>query len=78
MDMGGDSVMPTAGTGLSDIGMNMSNYIVASDFLTAILDDKNLQPYDWAITGVFWYGIVVVVFIATIVNFVTWATLKTR
>ncbi|MCJ1387481.1 hypothetical protein MMC18_000324 [Xylographa bjoerkii] len=79
MDMdGGDNAMPTGGPGLSDMGMDMSNYTVASDFLAAILDDTDLQPFDWVITGAFWYGIVVVIFLATLVNFVRWATLKTR
>ena len=79
MDMdGGDSAMPTGGPGLSDMGMDMSNDTVASDFLAAILDDTDLQPFDWAITGAFWYGIVVVIFLATVINFLRWATLKTR
>ncbi|MCJ1479029.1 hypothetical protein MMC13_007713 [Lambiella insularis] len=78
MDPNSDSAMPTAGPGLSDMGMNMSNYTVASDFLAALLDDDDLQPLDWAITGAFWYGILVVIFIATFTNFTTWATLKTR
>ena len=70
--------MPTGGPGLSDMGMNMSNETVASDFLAAILDDTDLQPFDWAITGAFWYGIVVVIVLATVINFHRWATLKTR
>ncbi|MCJ1380844.1 hypothetical protein MMC17_003953 [Xylographa soralifera] len=79
MDMdGGDSAMPTGGPGLSDMGMDMSNVTVASDFLAAILDDTDLQPFDWAIIGAFWYGIVVVIFLATVINFLCWATLKTR
>ncbi|MCJ1415586.1 hypothetical protein MMC32_001918 [Xylographa parallela] len=79
MDMdGGDSAMPTGGPGLSDMGMDMSNDTVASDFLAAILDDTDLQPFDWAITGAFWYGIVVVIFLATVINFLRWATLKIR
>ncbi|MCJ1320231.1 hypothetical protein MMC15_005569 [Xylographa vitiligo] len=79
MDMdGGDTAMPTGGPGLSDMGMNMSNETVASDFLAAILDDTDLQPFDWAITGAFWYGIVVVIVLATVINFLRWATLKTR
>ncbi|MCJ1405710.1 hypothetical protein MMC11_008940 [Xylographa trunciseda] len=79
MDMsGGGSAMPMGGPGLSDMGMDMSNDTVASDFLQAMLDDTDLQPFDWAITGAFWYGIVVVISLAAVMNFVRWATLKTR
>ena len=72
------SAMPTAGPGLSDVGLDMGNYTVASDFLQTILDDADLQPYDWMITGVFWYGIILVIGIATLLNLTRWFVLKTR
>ena len=75
--MDGGSAMPT-GPGLSDMGLDMSNLTVASAFLAAVLDDDNLQPYDWALTGVFWYGIVIVVTLTAFVNLITWLTLKAR
>ena len=80
MDGGGamPSDMPTAGPGLSDAGLDMGNYSVAFDFLQTILDDGALQPYDWIITGVFWYGILVVIGIATVMNLTRWVVLKTR
>ncbi|KAJ5131625.1 hypothetical protein N7448_005783 [Penicillium atrosanguineum] len=75
MDM--DSSM-SGGPGLTDAGLDMSNYTVASDFLAALLDDTTLQQTDYAIARAFWYGIVIVIALAGIVNWTQWALLKLR
>jgi hypothetical protein len=78
MDMGSGSA-PTAGPGgLSDAGLDMSNYTVANDFLAEILDDTLLQPFDYAVARAFWYGIVIVIAIAAICNLTTRAILHFR
>lgn len=75
MDM--DSSM-SGGPGLTDAGLNMSNYTVASDFLAALLDDTTLQQSDYAIARAFWYGIVIVIVLAGMVNWSQWGLLKLR
>ena len=67
MDMGsgGDSsdLQP-----LTTDGFNLSNMTDAMDFLGALLDDSELQPIDLAMSRAFWYGIAVVIGIATVIN----------
>ncbi|CAI7635602.1 unnamed protein product [Penicillium manginii] len=75
MDM--DSNM-SEGPGLTDAGLNMSNYTAASDFLAALLDDTTLQQSDYAIARAFWYGIVIVIVLTGMVNWVEWGLLKLR
>lgn len=75
MDM--DSSM-SGGPGLTDVGLDMSNYTVASDFLAALLDDTTLQQSDYAIARAFWYGLVIVIVLAGIVNWSQWGLLKLR
>ncbi|KAF3388807.1 Ferric/cupric reductase transmembrane component 7 [Penicillium rolfsii] len=75
MDM--DSSM-SGGPGLTDVGLNMSNYTVASDFLAALLDDTTLQQFDYAIARAFWYGVVIVIVLAGMVNWSQWGLLKLR
>ncbi|CAI7564274.1 unnamed protein product [Penicillium pancosmium] len=75
MDM--DNSM-SGGPGLTDAGLNMSNYTVASDFLAALLDDTTLQQSDYAIARAFWYGIVIVIVLAGMVNWSQWGLLKLR
>jgi ferric-chelate reductase len=77
MDMNSGPV-PTAGPDLSDAGMDMTNYTVASNFLQDILDDSILQPSDYAIARAFWYGIVIVIAIAAICNLTNRAILHFR
>ena len=63
---------------LTDAGMNMTNYMVAYNFLQDILDSTAFQPMDEAISRAFWYGIVIVIGIAAIANLIQWGTLKAR
>ena len=76
MDMGGDSSMGFAP--LSDAGMNMTNSTVAMDFLMELLDDSDFQPVDIALSCAFWYGIVLVIGIAAMINIACIATSKSR
>ena len=75
MDM--DNTM-SGGSSLTDAGLNMSNYTVASDFLTALLDDTILQQSDYAIARAFWYCIVIVIVLVGMVNWSQWGLLKQR
>ncbi|MCJ1300146.1 hypothetical protein MMC08_002940 [Hypocenomyce scalaris] len=75
MDMGGDSMGFAA---LSDAGMNMTNSTVAMGFLTELLDDSDFQPVDIAMSCAFWYGIVLVIGIAAMINLACMATSKSR
>ncbi|KAJ5746006.1 hypothetical protein N7520_011188 [Penicillium odoratum] len=75
MDM--DSGM-SGGPDLTDAGLDMSNYTVASDFLAALLDDSTLQQTDYAIARAFWYGIVIVIVLVGIAHWTQWAILKLR
>jgi hypothetical protein len=68
----------SGGPDLTNAGLNMSNYTVASDFLAALLDDSVLQQSDYAIARAFWYGIVIVIVLAGIVNWSRWGLLKLR
>ncbi|KAI9845268.1 MAG: hypothetical protein M1838_001815 [Thelocarpon superellum] len=80
-DMGGSmpSAMPSSMPSiLSDAGMDMSNYTVASNFLQEILDDSVLQSSDFAIARAFWYGMVIVIVLAGIFHWGRWVALKAR
>jgi hypothetical protein len=77
MDMDMDSGM-SGGPDLTDEGLDMSNYTVASDFLSALLDDSTLQQTDYAIARAFWYGIVIVIVLVGIAHWTQWAILKLR
>ncbi|KAJ5619346.1 hypothetical protein N7510_003330 [Penicillium lagena] len=68
----------SGGPDLTNAGLNMSNYTVASDFLAALLDDSVLQQSDYAIARAFWYGIVVVIVLAGVANWSRWGLLKLR
>ncbi|KAJ6102670.1 hypothetical protein N7486_005097 [Penicillium sp. IBT 16267x] len=78
MDMNMDSGMLSGGPDLTDAGLDMSNYTVASDFLAALLDDSILQPLDYAIARAFWYGIVIVIVLVGLAHRIQWAILKLR
>ena len=54
--------------GLTPAGLDLSNDTDAMTFISEILDDSELQPIDVSITRAFWYGIVVVIVVAAIVN----------
>jgi ferric-chelate reductase len=75
MDMNSSEAMPPD---LTDAGMNMTNLTVAYNFLQDILDYTGFQPEDQTIDEAFWYGIVIVIGIAAIFNFIQWATLRIR
>ena len=70
--------MPSGGPDLSDAGLDLSNYTVAFNFLQSILDDSMLQPTDYAMARAFWYGIVVVIFLAALAHWARWVALKAR
>ncbi|KAF1357137.1 ferric reductase-like protein like transmembrane component [Delphinella strobiligena] len=72
--MGGDSSM----TPLSPDGVDFSNSTQANDFLGDLLDDSMLQISGNTYARYFWYGVVVVIGIAGIVNVFSIATLKYR
>jgi hypothetical protein len=77
MDMNSGAA-PTAGPDLSDAGMDMTNYTVAYNFLQDILVDSDLQPYDYAVSRAFWYGIVIVIAIFAAANLTRRLTLNAR
>ncbi|KAJ5713246.1 uncharacterized protein N7483_010427 [Penicillium malachiteum] len=77
MDMNSDSSI-SGGPDLTDVGLDMSNSTVASEFLDALLDDTTLQVSDYAIARAFWYGIVIVVVLVGVAHWTQWAILKLR
>ncbi|KAJ5629710.1 hypothetical protein N7528_003367 [Penicillium herquei] len=77
MDMDSDSSI-SGGPDLTDVGLDMSNSTVASEFLDALLDDTTLQVSDYAIARAFWYGIVIVIVLVGVAHWTQWAILKLR
>ena len=75
--MGMDGAMGASGA-LSPEGVDFSNETQAADFLGAILDDDELKIIGDAYARYFWYGIIVVVGIATIINVTRFTTLRVR
>jgi ferric-chelate reductase len=67
MSMGGGSSSMTL-TPLNDSGVDFSNFTQAYNFQQEILDDTILQVIANEYATDFWYGIVVVIGIATIFN----------
>lgn len=63
---------------LNASGVDFSNDTQAMDFLGEILDDSDLQISGNAFARYFWYGVVVVIAIAAIFNFVQRTTLRLR
>jgi len=53
---------------LSTAGLDMGNGSVQMDFLTALLDDTELQVISNFYARSFWFGVVVVVGIAALLN----------
>jgi len=68
MDMPMDNGSPTTLTPLNDSGVDFSNFTQAYNFQQEILDDTILQVIANGYARDFWYGIVVVIGIATIFN----------
>lgn len=63
---------------LSPDGVDFSNATQATDFLTALLDDSTLMVTSNQYARYFWYGIVVVIGIAGLINVFTQLTLRMR
>ena len=66
MDMGSDgssTIMP-----LNTTGVDFTNATQASDFLSDLLDDTELQVIGNQYARYFWYGIVVVIGLASLLN----------
>jgi len=66
MSMGGGG--SSSLTPLNDSGVDFSNFTQAYDFQQEILDDSILQVIANANARYFWYGIVVVIGIASLAN----------
>jgi ferric-chelate reductase len=65
MSMGGGS---SSLTPLNDTGVDFSNFTQAYNFQQEILNDSILQVIANSYARYFWYGIVVVIGIATVFN----------
>jgi ferric-chelate reductase len=65
-------------TSLNDSGVDFSNFTQAYDFQQEILDDSILQVIANSYARYFWYGIVVVIGIATLFNIGRKAHLRMR
>lgn len=63
---------------LSPDGVDFSNATQANDFLGDLLDDSTLQVVGNTYARYFWYGVVVVIGIAGLVNVVSQASLRYR
>lgn len=74
--------MPAMGddssSALNASGVDFSNNTQAMDFLGEILDDSDLQISGNAFARYFWYGVVVVIGIATLFNIIQRTTLQLR
>lgn len=68
--------MPTGP--LSASGVNFSDPDQAADFLEALLNDDELKVIGNAYARYFWYGVVVVVGLASIFRWTRWLTLQMR
>ncbi|KAK4063529.1 uncharacterized protein Triagg1_9406 [Trichoderma aggressivum f. europaeum] len=76
MDMGSGS--PSSSAPLTPAGVDFSNETQASDFLQEILDDSVFGPIGNKYARYFWYGVVVVIGIASICNVVQRCVLRMR
>lgn len=76
MSMGGDSSSMQAP--LSAQGIDFSNDTQASGFLDDLLDDSSLQISGNAYARYFWYGVVVVIALAAMVNLFRFIALRNR
>ncbi|MCJ1246122.1 hypothetical protein MMC30_003327 [Trapelia coarctata] len=63
---------------LTTDGYNMSNATDQMAFVEALLDDSDFIHVEMAYSAYFWYGIVVVIGIATFINFSSKLTLRAR
>ncbi|KAK4503445.1 hypothetical protein PRZ48_004360 [Zasmidium cellare] len=77
MDMGGMSSSMSMEP-LSAEGVNFSNSTQAAEFLDDLLDDTHLKVIGNAYARYFWYGVIVLIGIAALFNFLRWLTLQAR
>lgn len=70
--------MGDSSTPLSPAGVDFSNETQANDFLGSLLDDTTLQVKGNAYARYFWYGVVVVIGIASAINLFTVVVSKYR
>lgn len=70
--------MGDSSTPLSPAGVDFSNETQANDFLGSLLDDTTLQVTGNAYARYFWYGVVVVIGIASAINLFTVVVSKYR
>lgn len=75
MDMGGDS---PSSSPLNATGVDFSNETQAFDFLQEILDDSTLGVIGNQYARYFWYGVVVVIGIASLCNIAQRSVLRMR
>jgi hypothetical protein len=79
MDMGdmdmGSSTSPAM---LSAEGVDFSNTTQASQFLEDLLNDDDLKVIGNDYAKKFWYGVVALIALATLLNFLQWLTLQMR
>lgn len=76
MDMGaGDS---SSNVPLSAVGVDFSNSTQAADFLANLLNDDELKVIGNDYASYFWYGVVIIIGLATLSNFLQWLTLQLR
>ena len=73
--MGGDSDSQTP---LNTTGVDFNDPDQASDFLDSLLDDTTLQVTGNAYARYFWYGIVIAIGVAAVVNIIRITTLRVR
>ncbi|CZT17577.1 related to ferric reductase (metalloreductase) [Ramularia collo-cygni] len=73
---GGDDT--TSNVVLSADGIDFSNSTQAAEFLDDLLNDDELKIIGNNYAKYFWYGVVVIVGLATLANFLNWLTLQGR
>lgn len=76
MDMGGGDA--STDVALSADGVDFSNKTQAAEFLEDLLNDDRLKVIGNNYAKYFWYGIVAVIGLATLFNFLQWLTLQLR
>ncbi|SMY23516.1 unnamed protein product [Zymoseptoria tritici ST99CH_1A5] len=75
MDMGMDNSSTPI---LSPDGVDFSNSTQAADFLEQLLNDDDLKVIGNDYAKKFWYGVVTIIALATLLNFLRWLTLQSR
>ena len=75
MDMGGGD---SSSGPLSATGVDFSDPDQASEFLEALLNDDQLKVIGNAYARYFWYGVIVVIGIASLFKIARWLTLQMR